>query len=115
MPKRRARGEGTIYQRSDGLWVAQITLPDGKRKTKYGKTQKSVKDWLLERRRELLDGVFVDDYKLTVSEFVHRWFNDIAKPNLKPATIATHTSVIRNHIDPTIGSILLSQLSPTHL
>jgi integrase len=44
MAKRRSRGEGTIYQRKDSLWSAQVTLPDGKRKTKYAKTQKEARD-----------------------------------------------------------------------
>ena len=45
MSKRRSRGEGSIYRRTDGLWCAQITLPNGKRKTKYAKTQKETRDW----------------------------------------------------------------------
>jgi integrase len=53
MPKRRSRGEGTIYQRKDGLWSGQITLPDGKRKTKYSKTQKEVRDWLTDQRKAI--------------------------------------------------------------
>jgi excisionase family DNA binding protein len=50
MPKRRARGEGTLYQRKDGLWSAQISFPDGRRKTKYGRTQLIVRDWLIEQQ-----------------------------------------------------------------
>ncbi len=44
MGKRRSRGEGTIYQRSDGLWAAQITLPNGRRSTKYAKSQRVVRE-----------------------------------------------------------------------
>ncbi len=44
--RRRGHGEGTIVQRSDGRWMAQIDLGyvDGKRKRKtvYGKTRKEV-------------------------------------------------------------------------
>lgn len=43
---KRANGEGTIYQRKDGRWVAQITYVanDGqkKRKTFYGTQQQEV-------------------------------------------------------------------------
>lgn len=49
MPKRRSRGEGSIIPRKDGLWTGEITLPDGKRKTKYAKSQKEDRDWLQER------------------------------------------------------------------
>jgi hypothetical protein len=38
----RAKGEGSIYQRKDGIWSAQITLPDGKRKTHCTRTKKEL-------------------------------------------------------------------------
>lgn len=60
MSKRRSKGEGTLYQRPDGLWVAQITLPDGKRKTQYGKTQKEVKEWLLALLDSVREGFIVE-------------------------------------------------------
>ncbi|WP_139180009.1 hypothetical protein [Gordonia westfalica] len=28
--RRRAKGEGGLYQRADGMWMAQVLLPDGK-------------------------------------------------------------------------------------
>ena len=115
LAKKRARGEGTVYKRGDGLWVAQVTLPNGKRKAKYSRTQAVVKDWLLEQRRQITDGVFVDDKKITFGNFLDQWFNDIAIPRLKPSTITTHSSVIKNHIMPAIGDIRLSHLSPAHL
>ena len=30
---RRAHGEGTLYQRAEGLWVTQLRLPTGERRT----------------------------------------------------------------------------------
>jgi len=116
MAKRRSKGEGTIYY-SDTLqrWVAQITLPNGKRKSKYGKTQAEVKGWLLVQRKQLIDGMVVDDLNTTFEEFLDRWFVDFAQPRLKPSTLATHESIIRNHIKPTIGNIRLSKLTPAHI
>jgi biotin operon repressor len=37
MPKQRANGQGSIYQRKDGLWTAAATV-DGKKIFAYGKT-----------------------------------------------------------------------------
>ena len=47
MAKRRANGEGSLYQRYDGLWICQIMVgfkPDGTRdiQTFTGRTQKEV-------------------------------------------------------------------------
>ena len=35
----RARGEGSIYQRKDGRWVAAVSLENGKRKQIYRHTK----------------------------------------------------------------------------
>jgi len=115
MAKRRSKGEGTVYQRPDNLWVAQITLPDHKRITKYGKSQKEVREWLLLKRKELSDGVMANDERLTVSIFLDKWYEDIAKPRLRPSTQTVHEVMIRLHIKPQIGYIRLSQLTPVHL
>ena len=58
-PKRRAKGEGTIFKEKSGLWVAEISLPGGKRKRKRSKYQKVVKDWLLTQREALKQGLLV--------------------------------------------------------
>ena len=49
MAKRRGSGEGSIYQRQDGRWCAQVSFgykPGGKprRKLLYGKTRSEVSD-----------------------------------------------------------------------
>ena len=68
MKHRRTKNEGTIYfSNNHELWVAQITLPDGQRKTKYSKDQKVVREWLLAERKALQDGVIVHGDKTTLS------------------------------------------------
>ena len=115
MAKRRSRGEGSLfYSEKKGLWVAEFTL-NGKSRRKYEKTQKEARGWLLEMRKQAAGGMVVDDRKLTVSKFVDRWFEDVAKPSLRPATIQAHESIIRNHIKPEIGDIRLSELTPLQL
>ena len=105
MAKRRSKGEGTIYKRSDGLWVAQITLPSGKRKSKYSKKQKVVRDWLLSQREAIRDGIWVENDNLTVSQFLDRYLNDLIAPKVRPKTFESYESIIRVHINPAIGNI----------
>jgi hypothetical protein len=46
--KRRSAGEGTVFfWEKKGLWVGRITLPDGKKKSKYNDKRQVVKVWLL--------------------------------------------------------------------
>lgn len=115
MVKRRSKGEGTIYQRPDGLWVAQITLPNGKKKTKYSKTQKVVKDWLLTQRKALEEGNWVENDKVAFSVFLDRYYSDVALHTLRPKTIESYEYIIRMHIKPEIGNIKLNALRPDHL
>ncbi len=51
---RRAKGEGAICRRKDGLWVARYVAA-GKRRYIYGKTKKAVADKLRELVEEVVD------------------------------------------------------------
>ncbi len=42
MGGKRGNNEGSISHRSDGRWMARMTLDDGTRKTFYGKTRQEV-------------------------------------------------------------------------
>lgn len=57
MAKRRRKGEGTLWlDKRNGRWMAQITLPTGKRRTRSGKNEKEVLDWLTEQRSKIKKG-----------------------------------------------------------
>lgn len=116
MTKRRSRGEGTLYYSEKSVrWIGQLTLPNGKKKTKYGKTQGEVKKWLLEQRKQLQEGVYVTDDTITVATFLDKYIRDVATSTLSPRTIISYKYLIKNHINPGIGSIRLSLLRPEHL
>lgn len=73
MPKTKSRGngEGTIYYSdSHKLWVSQVTLNNGKRKTVYGKTRKAVKDKMLKIQTDLSLNKYVDKSEIIVSDFI---------------------------------------------
>jgi integrase len=113
--KKRAHGEGSLFQEKRGYWVAEITLPNGKRRRKYSKKQDVVKQWLLTQRNAIRSGVWVKDESLTVSQFIDRFYEDVASHTLRPKTLESYKSLIKNHIKPGIGSIKLSALRPDHL
>jgi len=115
MGKKRAHGEGTIFQDSRGYWVGEITLPNGKRKRKYSKTQKVVKDWLHIEREAIKSGLWIGDDRITISELLDRYFNDVALHTLRPKTIESYESIIRLHLKPEIGNVKLAALTPAHL
>jgi len=113
--KRRSRGEGSLYKRKDGLWCAQITLPNGKRKTKYAKSQKEVREWLDAQKNTVHHGMWTDTDSLTVGVFLNRYLEDVVAHNLRPKTQESYFGLTRLHILPELGRIKLVSLRPDHL
>ncbi|HEV2123235.1 MAG TPA: tyrosine-type recombinase/integrase [Chloroflexota bacterium] len=113
--KRRGHGEGTIRHRPDGLWEARLSLPNGKRKSVYGKTRKDVQDKLRASQRDLDAGLDVGAPKQTVERFLTDWLADVAEPSLRPGTLKSYESYVRLHIIPAIGHHRLDRLTPQHV
>ncbi len=114
--KRRSRNEGSIfYRQSKKLWVAKITLPDGKSRLKYAKDQKAVREWLQAQQNQLRQGLLPKDDTVTVAQFLANYMETVGKHTLRPKTIEAYSYLIRMHIIPTLGKIRLSQLRPDHI
>jgi hypothetical protein len=115
LARKRSHGEGTIFQDSLGYWVAEVTLPDGRRKRKYSNNQKLVKEWLMVQRKALQDGIWVKDDKVTLSEFFDQFLNDTLAHKLKPKTINSSAYLFNPHVTPTLGDLKLIDLRSQHL
>ncbi len=57
MPGKRGNNEGSITHRSDGRWMARVTLADGTRKTLYAKTRQEVAQRLKSTLRDIESGL----------------------------------------------------------
>jgi integrase len=99
---RRIRGEGSVYQRKDGYWVAQYNG-----QYRYAKTKKEAKKKLLELVKA--GEVHKPESKITVSAFMDRWIT-FAEQNLKPATIKRYREAIEIHVKPNLGDKKLHKL-----
>jgi integrase len=104
-----------MYRRKDGLWCAQITLPSGKKKYKYAKTQKDARNWLDAQKNTIRQGVWTDSDSLTVEVFLNHYLNDVVAHNLRPKTQESYFMLTRLHILPELGKIRLVSLRPDHL
>jgi len=74
---KRGKGEGSIYQRGDKRWSAQITLPSGKRQTYYGKTRKEVVARLDEAKALLKRGLPLPSERQTVADYMRGWLASV--------------------------------------
>jgi integrase len=111
--KRRGNNEGTIYQRPDGVWCAQVTI-QGKRKSIYGKTRALVQRKLRTALANAEQGIMPSPERLTVEAFLERWLaDDVIR--LDQYTVKNYTIYVRQHIIPEIGRIRLGQLKAAHV
>ena len=109
MPKRRANGEGTIFQRQDGRWCAKIYL-DGRIHMTYGASQRECTDWLLEIRQRIGAGDNIGN-RSTVAEYLEHWLNATAA-SVRPRTAIQYRQIVKDHILPQLGRLRLDHLRP---
>ena len=110
--RRRGRGEGSIYKRGDGLWVASASFgydAKGKRirKTVYGKTKKEAREKLLEAQRDALSGLPIKPENLTLDAHFEDW---LRSRDVKDTTRNNYKNVYRANIKPYMGHLKLKDI-----
>ena len=113
--KKRATGEGTIYQRPDGRWSALLSLgfdKDGKRQRKfiYGKTQAEVVaklDQLKDQNRKSKKSLLLKD---SLGAYLQRWLDDDIAVSKAGKTFQEYELTVRLYIKDYIGHIKLTAL-----
>ena len=113
MAKIRGHGEGSIYKRKDGLWVAQI-LAQGTKLYKYCKTQREARDWLQETRSQIQSGLKLASAQITLSQFLLQWLES-HRASIRPNTFQQYSYIVNHHLLPGIGRIRLKDLRPDHI
>ena len=112
---KRANGEGTVYRRNDGRWVASISLDNGKRKSIYCKTQREAIREAQRANQAKEQGMLSVRADETLGAFLTSWLQDTAKPNLRPRTYIRYRELMELHVIPTLGSVKLHKVTPQHL
>ena len=116
--KKRAAGEGTVYQRPDGRWVAQVTLEAHpstgrrRRKTVYGTTQGEALAKLKDVHRDIDAGLAVNVDTFTVGEHLEAWLSTLPG-QVAESTAQLYRDFVRLHLTPQLGRTRLRRLSVT--
>src|SRR5271157_4590929 len=110
MAKRHGNKEGTIYQRKDGLWCAQISL-NGRRLTKYAKQRSECYLWIRETLGRIHAGLSFDGIQMTLESYVETWLKgkELAR---RPKTVQQYAQLTRQHILPALGHLRLTAIQP---
>jgi integrase len=112
MAKQRGHGEGSIYQRKDGRWVASITLENRKRKQFYGKTRKEVQEKLRVALNEQRLGTLATGPQQTLKQYLEYWLEDVHKPAIRLSSYMQYRGILDKHIFPLLGHIQVQKLTP---
>jgi integrase len=113
--RKRANGEGTIYQRSsDNRWVgmAYVYTTTGvvKRRPVYGHSFDEVREKLDRLKGNSVNGVAVPDRTITVADYLDHWLTQV-KEEKRATTWRGYESAVRLHIVPVLGSVRLEKLT----
>jgi len=110
----RANGEGSVYPvKNRNCWGASIKNLLEVRITKTFTTKDEAHAWLLEQKKLRSQGLYLNDENLkqTVAEYLLDWVEH-NRNQKKPATTRNYSERIRNQINPRIGYLKATALSP---
>src|SRR5690349_16114850 len=94
--RRRAPGEGSVFQRKDKRWVVQIELEDGSRKTFYVKTQKEGIEKLRKAQAEIEQGTLPLTPDQPLERYLEYWLEDVHKPTLRVSSYVKYRKLIHS-------------------
>lgn len=111
---RRGNGEGSLYRRADGKWVAAATVRIDGHNTRvvgYGRTRQDAREKLEAVQSRVRAGQPAKDDTATLDAYLQRWLID-GVGDLKPATRELYATLVRVHITPVLGTRRLADLTP---
>ena len=121
MAKKRKNGAGMIRQRTDGRWEGRYVIgydDKGYPKTKnvLAKTKRECAE-KLEALKAELGGIKSDKVKpdMRFGDWMVYWFENHAKPKVRPSTQKNYWDRIHLHINPELGHIPLNKLTQNDL
>ena len=115
MAKRRAHGEGSIYQIADGTWRGSVQIGEGRRKYVRGTTRTEVVRQIVELRARIEEGRPALDGRVRVGQFLAQWLEDSARPSVRASTYRSYAMHLRLYLVPELGNVKLAELTPGHV
>lgn len=117
MASKTANGSGSVRKRKDGTWEGRYCVgydpKTGKpiRKSIYGKTKGEVSTKLRELTVDRDKGDLFEPTKMTVGQWFTIWTENYLD-GVKYLTAKHYKAQVKNHLQPLLGGIKMSQLSP---
>src|SRR5512140_2680587 len=113
MAGKRGNNEGCIYRRKDGRWCARVSL-NGKRITKYAKTQHECRDWVKQTLDKIEHSLTFEGSKLSLERYMQSWLlgKELSRRSSTARNYRRYTDL---YILPALGKLRLQAIVPTHI
>jgi len=110
--QRREKGSGTVFQSSDGKWIARykderFTKP----KAFYGKSEAEVKKKLKEYKNEVSRKNPIVIKKQSVKTYMNSWLTKVKINEVKPRTYDDIENTLENQVYPYLGDLQTTNIN----
>jgi integrase len=113
--RKRANGEGTIYQRKDGRFEGAAFVPTTagtfKRVRLYGRTHDEVRRKMTKLLEQADQGIPVAAESWTVERYLTYWLDHVVRVERRPKTYQGYEGVVRRYLIPELGKKQLDKLN----
>lgn len=108
------------YDDDKKLYYAYFNYGNSKDGTRIRKTrtfyeEEEARLSLLEFETKRLRGRLITPSRMTLEQWLDYWLDDIIQPNRAQTTYYCYRSIVKNHIVPALGTILLQALTPQRI
>ena len=116
-----AYGEGSIFQRADGMWIGRLQRPPGPDGRKRSPATVSSKDrnvviaGMDKLRAQLRETGDIPDAGMSVAAWCDYWTRQVGEKTRRPSTMTSYRSVLDAWVKPTIGHVRLDRLQPADI
>lgn len=116
MSRKNANNDGSLRKRANGTWEGRYTdgyNDAGKQiqRSVYGKTRKEVADKIRDILVKKQSGTYIAPSQYLLSDWMTQWLQTYAKNAIKPSTYISYEGYIYNHINPSLGSYPIQQIT----
>ncbi len=115
MAGKRANGEGSVYRRTNGLWIgaAYVETTDGQCKRVFvsGATRQKATDKLSAKIALSKRGIRTAIKDWTIATYLDYWLTNVVAVKNRVRTQELYEQTIRLHLNPALGRIRLTKLS----
>ena len=110
MAKIRGKKDGSIHQRANGTWRAQVCL-EGRRLSFSAQTRRECQEWLKKVIGQIDNGLTYASSTVTLAEYLKSWLDSTKAAN-RQATWKHYEQLTRTYVVPHLGKAKLKDLRP---